>query len=167
MWNKSTIGNTTKENVKLLKSSEILPHRKCDLCDRLNLYVVMFGFSFEIGIVLCVWGSLWGVAGEAISKGLRVVLNFCLSTFKMCVLYWQVPTNLKVLLTNSSRLTSVELVCVYSAPWMAWLWLQLIWGASMGKWFERMGSNQHSSELPYSAFLSISDVNCFKCKRCV
>lgn len=34
----------------------------------------------------------------------------------------------------------------------------------MGKWFERMGSNQHSSELPYSAFLSISDVNCFKCK---
>ena len=54
MWNKSTIGNTAKENVNLLKSSEIPPHRKCDSCDSLNLYVVMFGFSFEIGIVLCV-----------------------------------------------------------------------------------------------------------------
>ena len=53
MWNKS-IRNTAKENVKLLKSSEILPHRKCDSCDSLNLYVVIFGFSFEIGIVLCV-----------------------------------------------------------------------------------------------------------------
>ena len=63
MWNKSTIGNTTKENVKLLKSSEILPHRKCDLCDRLNLYVVMFGFSFEIGIVLP-YNKLSYMAGE-------------------------------------------------------------------------------------------------------
>ena len=68
MWNKSTIGNTAKENVHLLKSSEIPPHRKCDSCDSLNLYVVMFGFSFEIGIVLCVWGSLWGT-GEAHFRG--------------------------------------------------------------------------------------------------
>lgn len=63
MWSKSTIGNRAKENVKLLKSSEILPHRKCDSCDSLNLYVVMFGFSFEIGIVFCVRSLCGGVGG--------------------------------------------------------------------------------------------------------
>ena len=86
MWSKSTIGNIAKENVKLLKSSEILPHRKCDSCDSLNLYVVMFGFSFEIGIVFCVRSLRWG--GGHISEVLQVVLHFCWSTFKMCILYW-------------------------------------------------------------------------------
>lgn len=74
-----------------------------------------------------------------------------------------------MLLTGTSRLTSCGVSVYLLSPLEGMIVVPADVRSQYGEvevaWEE--GVNQHSSELPYSVFLSISDVNCFKCKRCV
>ena len=74
-----------------------------------------------------------------------------------------------MLLTGTARLTS----CGVSVYLLSPLKGMIVIPADLRSQYREVevaweeGVNQHSSELPYSAFLSISDFNRFKCKRCV